>query len=668
MNKTAQLFFDIGEPFAAGFLEEPDASVAKKFCRAYRRFYENAPLGYYEKGELLYPSKILQREGLAVSPQYSRQYVVHWSALEEKSLEAAKIFRQFDQEHGPFLDVDGIEEVSRYVAAIDGWNHSVLNFKRITAEGIDRYEERIHAMKDEDLKEALLDVLSGIRNYHSRAVAYLESVDADEKLIAALKKVPFRPAETAYEALVGVNFLLAFDEYDNIGYVDAWLPKYWQGEDLTEVMHSMMKNLQSAGGWSITIGPEYSDLTKQWLRASKGLARPMVELRTTMDMPDDIWDVALQRVLSGDGNPSFYNEKAIQERLAERLSEAPKEDIYAFAGMGCTETSFSGMTFSGGIDVNLNVLKVLEDCMRQELSSCENFASFYDVFLGRLHTAQDRLMKYVNAYYKKRAEISFAPIRTLFTDDCIEKEQGYFQGGARYTIAIPSDSGIPNTVDSLLAIQELVYNKKLYSSEDFLSALDKQEPRFVSQLKSCPVYGMGNAEADDLMHDLTSKFYSYYRKGNFEMGCGFFPSSSQYERHVSEGKTVGPTPDGRKGGQAVADSIAAMNGKAKNGPTVMLRSAARYAQKEVYGIPVLNLTITQKFDPAVLRSLIEGYFEMNGTQMQITCTNREALLDAQKNPENHRDLIVRISGYSAYFCDLHSELQDTIIARTMFDA
>lgn len=171
-----------------------------------------------------------------------------------------------------------------------------------------------------------------------------------------------------------------------------------------------------------------------------------------------------------------------------------------------------------------------------------------------------------------------------------------------------------------------------------------------------------------MIHDLTAKFYGYYRKGKLNMGLGFFPTSHQFVRHVVEGRQVGPTPDGRQAGQALADSIAAVNGKAVQGPTSMLRSAARYAQDEVYGIPVLNLSIAQKFDPAVLRSLIEGYFELDGTQIQITCTTRETLLAAKENPDAHQDLIVRIGGYSEYFCRLDPALQDAVIARTLFES
>lgn len=667
MNHSAALFFKIGEPLAAGFFEEPDASTARKFCRGYRRYFENCPVPAYTPGTPLYPDCEMSCADLAVTPAYGQQYCVNFELLESKSQEAAALFRQFHDRHGDFQVVDGMADVLKYTSYVDACNHSALNYKRITLEGIDCYEQRVCAMKDRDLSEALLDVILGIRNFHRRCVMYLESVNAEEKLISALKKVPFQPAETGYEALVSANFMLNFDRADNIGYVDSWLPKVWKGEDLVGAMRCMMANLQSQGGWSLAVGPEYSELTKQWIKASEGLARPMIELRVTSDMPDDIWETALERVLSGGGQPSFYNERVIQRRLAERIPHAPKEDILEFAGMGCTETSLSGMTCCGGIDANLNVLKVFEEAMNLDLQNCETFEEFYASFFARLHKAQDNLMHYVDAYYNNRAERSFAPIRTLFTDDCIAREQGYFQGGARYMYSVPSDSGIPNTVDSLLAVKELVFEEKVYTVQEFCKNLEKRDPLLLAQLRNCPSYGAGNTQANALLHDLTSRFYSYYRQGTLTLGLGFFPTSHQFVRHVTDGRKVGATPDGRAAGQPLSDSIAAVNGKAMEGPTEMLRCAACYAQNEVYGIPVLNLSITQRFDRQILRSLIEGYFQMDGTQIQITCTTKERLLEAKCNPDQHRDLVVRIGGYSEYFCRLDPALQDAVIARTMFD-
>ena len=666
MNNKAKLFYDIGEPFAAGFFEIDEASPARTFCRAYRRFLENTPLPRYNRRDSLYPYNSIGSSQYAVNPQYCRQYWADMGRLASKSEECAELFREFDLKHGSFLEVEGKAAGIRYAATVDAWNHSAPNFKRIIAEGLDGYESRINKMSDDDLREALGDLMVGIRTYHGRILEYLESVNAEERLLSALKNVPFLPAETAYEAIVCCNFILCLDGCDNIGYIDGWLPDYWRGEDISFDLRCLMLRLTYANNWSLTIGPKYSDLTKQYLNATRGEARPMIELRTTPTMPDEIWDVALERVLSGDGQPSFYNETAIQERLKERFPYAPDEDIYEFAGMGCTETNLSGLTFSGGIDINLNVLKVFDEVMREKLPLCETFEELYESFMMRLGQVQEDVITFINNYYNKRAEISFAPFRTLFTDDCISKEKGYYGGGARYTYAIPSDSGIPNTVDSLCVVKELVFERKEYTAEEFIEAVDSQDPRFLALVRSCPAYGVGDPVADGLINDLTRRFYVRYRNAKLDVGDGFLPTSHQFVRHIDEGFAVGNTPDGRRHGTPVADSIAAANGKAVKGPTMMLKSAASFDQSMVYSIPVLNLSINRKFDSRILRSLIEGYFELGGTQMQITCTSKEELLDAKKNPDAHRDLIVRVGGYSDYFNGLSPELQDAVIARTMF--
>lgn len=657
MNEYAQQLIGIGEDFAAAFIEEPEASVQKKFCHAYKRWYENCPLSYVE-GSPLFPSGRIQRGDRKVSYWYCMQYAVDVDGLREKC-EKANIpgafekFMEFHRKCGWGYAWDG------------GWNHSTLNYRRILKDGLNRYEERVRAMKNEELRDDLLEVLEGIRIYHRRSLDYLKESGADSRLIEALEKVPYEPAQTAYEALVSANFVMYLDSCDNIGRVDSWLYPYWKGEDLTEVMHRMLRNVQDNDNWSITLGPDYNELTFQWLKASAGLARPMVELRTVKDMPKELWEAAIENVLTGAGQPAFYNEEAIQRRLAERIPHAPREDLMEFGGVGCTETCFSGLTYSGGIDMNLNVLKILEEHMK-ELAAYGSFEDFYSAFTQKLRAGQDEIVRKLNLMYRNRAQWSFSPIRTLFIDDCIDNEKGYLQGGARYTFAIPSESGIPNTVDSLLAIRTLVYDRKAYTPEEFLKALEDQDPLLKARIRQCPCYGIGDPEADSLLRELTEGFYAYYAQAKTDMGLGVFPTSHQFLRHIEEGAAVGATPDGRCSGHPVADSIAAVNGKAVKGPTKMLLSAVSYAQEQIYGIPVLNLSITRKYDPKVLRALIEGYFEMGGTQIQITCTTKETLLEAKKDPDSHKDLIVRVGGYSEYFRNLSEELKDAVIERTMF--
>jgi formate C-acetyltransferase len=116
-----------------------------------------------------------------------------------------------------------------------------------------------------------------------------------------------------------------------------------------------------------------------------------------------------------------------------------------------------------------------------------------------------------------------------------------------------------------------------------------------------------------------------------------------------------------------ADSLAPVNGKAIKGPTVMLADAALYEQKDIYGMAVTNLSITRKYPPQIIRALAEGYFALGGTQLQITAVDRQTLLEAREDPDSHRDLIVRVGGYSDYFRNLTDQLKDAVVARTLFE-
>ena len=663
MNEQVKLMLSVGEPMAAGFLEYPDGSLPRTYCRAYRRYYENCRL-VYRAGSPLFPtgntsvgtyprSRTLDTlsQNPCVAPHYAHQYAVYGEGLEHKSPEAADVFREFTKKF--------------YYSG--EWHHGTLNHKRILAEGIDGYEKRLLAQPEGDFRDALLDLIKGIRAYHARALAELPDMGAPRELVDALRIVPFSPATSAYEAIVGLNFMLSLDCWDNVGRLDSILAPYHKGEDMRPWLRTMMENIEENDTWSITLGPEYNDLTRQALEASVGLARPLTQLRVTRNMPDDIWELAAKRILEGGGQPSFYNEEVIQERFAKRIPHMTREDAMEFMGGGCTETNFAGLSYAGGTDDNINVLKIFEGYMHERLPLCASFEEFYEGFNALLREKQNEQMHDINAYYNERAEHCFAPLRTLFTDDCIEKGTGFFQGGARYTYSVHSDSGIPNTIDSLLAIRHLVFEEKRYTPERFLALLRGEDARFFAELRTCPAYGRGEERSDALAQDLTTRFYEHYLTGTLDLGIGFFPTAHQFRRHVGLGKGVGPTPDGRLTDTPEADSLAAVNGKATKGPTAMLASASRFEQKDIYGMAVTNLSITRTYDPRILRALIEGYFAMGGTQLQITAVDRDTLLDARKAPDAHRDLIVRVGGYSEYFHKLSPEIQDAVIARTLFE-
>ncbi len=175
---------------------------------------------------------------------------------------------------------------------------------------------------------------------------------------------------------------------------------------------------------------------------------------------------------------------------------------------------------------------------------------------------------------------------------------------------------------------------------------------------------------DALGADFTRRIYSVYKnRGSSAFIDAFTLTEHQFSRYEWTGRNVGPTPDGRHRGDPTCDSVAALRGKAKKGPTAMLTSAARLPQHLAMGMTVLNLTLTKQTagDPALLRALVEGYFAKGGLQVQITVLSPDELQDAMEHPEAHKDLIVRVGGYSEYFNNLTPALKQAVLERNIHE-
>ena len=651
MNEIAALFYQIGEPYAAGLFEEPEKGYFYRHSLGLARYLEALSPAKYE-GESLYPAKNkFYNPDCAVSPHFLT-YTIDWQRLNEKSPEGEKYLREFyEVSHKPL-----------------GGTHSTPNFRRIVREGLASYRARILAQPDSEFCQGLLVLLDGMENYVNRSIAYLQSVGAPEKLISAMQRVPFYPAQTFYEGVEAWNIIFYFDGADNLGCLDEGLAHLYDGQDYTELIGELFGNLDAMGTWSCTVGYQYNEITYQAVRAVRGRRRPMLELMVSDDMPDELWQLAIENIRGGCCNPSFYHKKGIYNMLKDRFPHIPDEELALFCGCGCTETNLQGLTRSGGTDENLPILLHLENYMKENLCSAPSFEAFYEGFCRKLETEISALLDRIAERYEYMAKYFPNPARTLFTDDCIEKGLDFNAGGARYTWAQASESGLINAIDSLLAIREIVFQKKLYTPQEFLEKLEAEDPMLFERFKKCPCFGRDDDEADTLGVDLATCIYKVYRNRPAQGFIdAFLLTEHQYLRYEKEGLLVGPTPDGRRRGEPTCDSIAALRGKAVDGPTAMLLSAAKLPQHLVDGISVINLTLGKNFVGAPLRALVEGYFARGGIQVQVTCVSVEELQDALVHPENHGDLIVRVGGYTEYFTRLTPALQKAVVQRNIHE-
>lgn len=671
MPQEQKLFLSIGEPYAAGFFEAPERGLFYRFSLALRRFYEARPVNRW-RGGWLYPSGLDERGDIAVQPDCAKTFNPAYGGkgtlkgfyepLAKKSLQAAQIMLKVREQCGFTV------EPSDEAITISGYTHSIPYYERVLRESLEGYRRRIAKISDADMREGLEQVLLGLKNYHARCLQQLRQDQARPELISALEQVPFRPARSLYEAIVGWNFIAYLDGLDNLGWLDEGLMPYYRGENAEPWLRELFENVTVNDGWSCSIGPKAQPLTYQCLRAVKGLCRPMMELRVTPDMPDDLWELALQTTFSGGGQPAFYNDPKVQRMLKNAYPELSEEDRMRFSGAGCTETNLAGMSNVGGIDANINLALILARYLPEGLAECHDFADFYDGFCREVQTCTEKLLADVTRNHALRAKYLPNPMRSLLIDDCIERGTDYNAGGARFNGALTAESGMINVIDSLCAVRELVYEKKAYGPEEFQRLLAAEDPAFRHTLQSCAHYGTDDPEVNALTHAFTSFFYSLFEHSRPYRGGRWLPSSHQFNRYTKEGKRVGPTPDGRCAADALCDSNAPLSGKAEDGPTAALMSAASIDQEKILGIPVYNLTVDQSYSRPVLRALIEGYFAAGGVQLQITVLDRDVIRKAYRNPEQYPDLVVRVGGYSEFYCRLTPELRKAVYLRTIYES
>ena len=661
-----EIYSALNEPYAAGLFASENRSMFYRHCEAYAAWFDAKEPTVYN-GESLYPcgASFLHTD-CAVSPHYATTYEYRDGRMTEKlaasdlsgeeQAHALQTIRTFREEH--HLPV--------------GWLHGSPNYHRIIREGLASYRDRAqNTAGDADFRDGVILLLDAMERYLKRCTAYLRSIGAPDSLCDAMDRVPFLPAETYYEGLVAWNLIFYLDGCDNLGCLDRGLAHLYRGEDMTDVIGQLFANIDAVGMWSCTLGPVYNEITVQALYAIRGRRRPLLELRTTPDMPEDLWRICGEMLASGSTNPSFYNDRGIHDMMAGYLPKIHEEDLGLFCGCGCTETNLEGLTRAGGTDDDLNLALLFEEYLHAHLVSCGTFEEFYTGLCETVREKTNAMLDRLRDGYFYCAEKLPHPMRTLFTDDCIDRGLDYHAGGPRYTWTMNSNSGLINVIDSLAALRQLVYREKRYTAKEFLSLLTAEDPAFYTQLAACPCYGVDDAETDALAADFTEHVYSVYKdRGSEGFIDAFTLTEHQFLRYEATGRCVGPTPDGRHRGDPTCDSVAALRGKAKKGPTAMLSSAARLPQHLAMGMTVLNLTVAKRIveNPLLLRALIEGYFEKGGLQVQVTVTSGEELRDAMEHPERHEDLIVRVGGYSEYFNRLSPALKAAVLERDIHEA
>jgi len=414
------------------------------------------------------------------------------------------------------------------------------------------------------------------------------------------------------------------------------------------------------------------------------LLQPSNNLQLSRKTPDALLLRALKVIAKGYGLPSLFNTDAvIQEQLRQGKTLA---DARAGGCSGCVETGAFGKE-AYILTGYFNMPKVLELALHDGVDPrtlkqlgprtgpAESFASFDDLFaafVGQMSHFIDVKMRGNHIIEHMYATIMPAPFLSVITDDCIKRGKDYNSGGARYNNSYIQFVGIGSLTDSLSAICKAAFDDKSVGLADLVAALDADfagnEQLRLRLVNRMPKYGNDDDYADAIMvRAFEMLFDEVDGRPNGKGGCyriEMLPTTV----HVYFGSVTGAAPDGRKASLPLSEGISPVQGADRKGPTAVLRSAAKMDHLKTGGA-LLNM----KFTPSLLAGpaglaklahLIRAYFKMDGHHVQFNVVRAEDLREAQAHPENHRDLIVRVAGYSDYFCDLSVELQEEIMTRT----
>ncbi len=414
------------------------------------------------------------------------------------------------------------------------------------------------------------------------------------------------------------------------------------------------------------------------------ILQPSSNIQVSKKNPDKFVRKACEIIRRGWGQPSVFNADTVIEEML--LAGKSVEDARMGGTSGCVETGAFGKE-SYILTGYFNLPKVLEITMNNgydprtgkklgletgDATEFELFEELMAAFKKQLKHFVDIKVRGNNVIENLYAKYMPCPFLSITVSDCIQDGTDYNAGGARYHTRYIQGVGIGSITDSLAALKQYVYEEKSISMEKFMGILadDFRGHEVVRQtmMNKAHKYGNDDDYADDIMQIVFNAFHGEVTGRKTPTGGTYRIDMLPTTCHVYFGSVIGATPDGRNAGEPLSEGISPVQGRDRFGPTAVVKSASKMDHTKTGGT-LLN----QKFTPKLLEgpeglnalvNLIRGYFKLGGHHIQFNVVSADTLRDAQAHPDKYRDLIVRVAGYSDYFCDLTKALQDEIIART----
>ncbi|NLX64217.1 MAG: glycyl radical protein [Clostridiaceae bacterium] len=542
-------------------------------------------------------------------------------------------------------------------------------------------------------------------------------------------RVPYYPAESFYEALQSYWFTILIDYIFQNGSAisggrfDQYMAPYYENdikkgiivrEEARELLEALwvkhsdvikvgtFNSARNNGGFATTInivlsgvGKDGNDATSDFsylcLDAESSVfnSEPNVSIRVSQKTPDEFLHKVLEILVEKEGGKlPLFNDDAIIDALV--TDGASIEDARDYAIVGCVEPTPSGNTMGITNACYFNLAKCLElalndgvcpfsgQQMGPKTGKAENFTSFDQVleaYKTQVEYFADMMVSSLNSIEKLHAQYSPHIYCSMLLDGCIENGKDCTLGGAKYNYIGVQGVGVQDVGDSLTAIKKVVFEDKSITMKELLEALKSNfkgyevlQQRLINKV---PKYGNDIDEADNMVAWAAEHYCSCFDDKYDFRGGKFRPGLFCLSSNTPLGRQVGALPSGRLSGTPLADGgVSPKHGMDTHGPTAAAKSVAKINHARA----VNGVNFNMKFLPSILKTkedrqklidLIRGYFSLGGFHIQFNILTPEKLIDAQKHPERHRSLVVRVAGYSAFFVELDRDIQNEIIARTL---
>lgn len=414
------------------------------------------------------------------------------------------------------------------------------------------------------------------------------------------------------------------------------------------------------------------------------ILQPGSSIHISSRTPERFLKAGCNVIRQGHGYPSVFNPDVyIMEMLGHGKSI---EDAREGGCSGCIEVGAFGKE-AYVLTGYLNVPKILEVTLNNgidpvtgkkagiETGDPRKFTSYdelYEAFLKQLNFVVDQKVRVSNYIDRMFAKYAPAPLLSVLTDDCIARGRDYYNAGPRYNTNYIQCTGLGTVTDSLSTLKKHVFEDKNFSIDTILDAVatnfEGEEVLRQTILNNTPFFGNDDDYADDIALKVYNDLFAAIDGKPNTKGETFHLNMLSTTCHVYFGKVMGATPNGRLAGKSISDGTSPSHGCDTHGPSAVIRSLTKLDHTKSGGT-LLN----QRFLPSLLKrdediaklsKLIRSYFSLGGHHIQFNIVDTATLLAAQKTPEDYKDLLVRMAGYSDYFNDMNADLQQEVIDRT----